>query len=148
MVTVSTTLNKPDATTKLNGQFRVCEAEDEELTAIVALIDNESNEGTDDSLYIHCLFRKEIFSLYALIKVSVEQSDLFLSREDMFGFPVYASRLVSDPLSQMIVAYNADQCFEAENADELKDYYFVGSPETSSEVILMGADTRLGEEAG
>ena len=99
-------------------------------------------------MYIHCLFRKEIFSLYALIKVSVEQSHLFLSREDMFGFPVYASRLVSDPLSQMIVAYNADQCFEAENADELKDYYFVGSPETSSEVILMGADTRLGEEAG
>ena len=48
----------------------------------------------------------------------------------------------------MIVAYNADQSFEAENAAELKDYYFVGSPETSSEVILMGADTRLGEEAG
>ena len=101
---MSTTLTKPDATTKLNGQFRVCEAEDEELTAIVALIDNESTMGTDDSLYIHCLFRKEIFSLYALIKVSVEQADLFLSREDMFGFPVYASRLVSDPLSQMIVA--------------------------------------------
>ena len=67
IVTVSTTLTKPDNTTKLAGQFRVCEAEDEELTAITGQV---SDEG--DSLLIHCLFRKELFSLYALLKVTID----------------------------------------------------------------------------
>ena len=74
----------------------MCEAQDEELTAIVALIDTDS-QGDEDSLFIHSLFRKEIFSLYALIKVEIGTSDLILTREAMFGFPVYTSRLVSDP---------------------------------------------------
>ena len=74
----------------------MCEAQDAELTAIVALIDTDS-QGNEDSLFIHCLFRKEIFSLYALIKVEIGTSDLILTREAMFGFPVYTSRLVSDP---------------------------------------------------
>ena len=51
----------------------------------------------DDSLFVHCLFRKEFFSLYTLLKVTVGQTDLHLSRVAMFGFPVYATRLISDP---------------------------------------------------
>ena len=112
---MSTTLTKPDATTKLSGMFRVCEAQDEELTAIQALVDlDDSANGDDSALFIHCLFRKEIFSLYALIRVSIESNELVLTRAAMFGFPVYASRLVSDPLSQLIVAYDDGRTFEVE----------------------------------
>ena len=123
-MTVSTTLTKPDATTKLNGMFRVCEAQDEELTAISALIEldsTDSDNGEESALYIHCLFRKEIFSLYALIRVSIEPSELVLTRAAMFGFPVYASRLVSDPLSQLIVAYDDGRTFEAECSNMMEN---------------------------
>ena len=48
----------------------------------------------------------------------------------------------------MIVAYDSNQSFMHESAEELQDYYFTGSSEVASEVILMSADTRLGDQAG
>lgn len=94
-ITVSTTLNKPGNSTKLAGTFQVCEAEDETLSAIEARID----EADSDSLFIHCLFEKEMFSLYTLLRVSIDpvtSTELVFERVSMFAFPVYASKLVSD----------------------------------------------------
>ena len=71
------------------------------MTAIAANICEE-----DDSILIHCLFRKELFSLYALLKVTIAQEELIIERVSMFGFPIYASRLTSDPSSELIVVYD------------------------------------------
>ena len=72
----------------------------------MALNSTEDSNEDEDSLYVHCLLRKELFSLYTLLKVTVGETDLHLSRVAMFGFPVYASRLISDPQSSLIVAYD------------------------------------------
>ena len=64
----------------------------------------------------------------------------------MFGFPMYASRLISDPQSSLIVAYDHEQAYGSDST--VQDYYYVGSSQIASEIILMGADTRLGDEAG
>ena len=69
-VTISATLNKPDNSLKLASHYQVCEAGDEELTAILA----QTGEAEPDVLYIHCLFRKELFSLYMLLEAKVDAS--------------------------------------------------------------------------
>ena len=104
------------------------------MTAIEAKISDDS-----EFLYIHCLFQKELFSLYALLKVTIDQSDLHIERVSMFGFPIYASKIVSDPDNTMIVAYDHESVYA--NGNAVEDYYLAGSSETTSEIILMGADT-------
>ena len=64
----------------------------------------------------------------------------------MFGFPIYASRLTSDPQSELIVVYDHEQTFSMQN-EHIEDYYQVGSNETSREIILMGVDVQ-GAETG
>ena len=62
----------------------------------------------------------------------------------MFGLP-YASNIVSDATSSMIVAYSPDQVFS--NDLDVQDYYLVGDSGATKEIILMGVDTQ-GPENG
>ena len=139
-VTLSSTLTKPDSSNKYVGSFQVCETQDEEIEAIQAQV-SESDDG-EVSIFIHCLFRKEnLYSLYALLKASVTQSpDLEIERVVMFGFPVYASKMVTDVTNETVIAYNHKLTYNSDNAN-IKDYYVAGSNTSSREVILMGVDT-------
>ena len=101
--------------------------------------------GERDSLFVHCLFRKEQFSFYTLLRVSVDQEQLRIDKVSMFGFPICASNIVTDATHHMIVAYNPDQVFSKDV--DVEDYYLVGDVSATKEIILMGVDTQ-GPETG
>jgi hypothetical protein len=82
-----------------------------------------------------------LYSLYALLKASVSTSpDLEIERVIMFGFPVYASKMVIDSTNETIVAYNHKLTFNEDKTNSVRDYYLPASNTSSREVILMGVD--------
>ena len=85
--------------------------------------------------------------MYALLKANITQSpDLEIERVVMFGFPVYASKMVTDATYETVIAYNHKLTYNSDNSN-IKDYYVAGSNTSSREVILMGVDTE-GQEQG
>ena len=94
------------------------------------------------AIYIHCLFSKDnLYSLYALLKTSVTSSpDLHIERVTMFGFPVQATKIITDAMNETVVAYNHNLTFNASNTD-ITDYYLPSSTESTREVMLMAVDT-------
>ena len=74
----------------------------------------------------------------------MNHEQLQIERVSMFGLP-YASNIVSDANSSMIVAYSPDQVFS--NDLDVQDYYLVGDSGAAKEIILVGVDTQ-GPENG
>ena len=84
----------------MSAFLQICEAPDEELKSIVALNDPEHA----DKILVHCLFTKEMFTIYAKLKViipSIEsnEEDMQIIEEQRFCFPIFASKLTVEPAS-------------------------------------------------